>query len=263
MSTNAPRFEIRQFPCLADNFGVLIHLPDSGHTVAFDVPAAGPYLDALEETGWKLTDILITHHHWDHVEGLSELKKATGAKVTAPKISKGKIADVDAYVEDGDKVMVGDLEFHAVGTPGHTLDQISWWAPAAKFAHTGDTLFSAGCGRVMEGDMEMMSASLEKLARMLPGDTNIYCGHEYTTANVKFALTVDADNPALADRAKEVAELRDAGKSTLPTTMERELATNPFLRTSDASIQKAIGKDGATPAEVFAELRTRKDNFRG
>lgn len=258
-----PRVEIKQFPCLQDNFGVLIHLPGSGRTIAFDVPALDPYLDALKETGWKLTDILITHHHWDHVEGLVPLKKATGARVVSSAVSKGQVEGVDVYVNDGDKITIGDLEFHAIGTPGHTLDQISWWAPDAKFVHTGDTLFSVGCGRVMEGDMPMMWASLDKLAKMLPKDTNVYCGHEYTAANARFALTVDPKNEALAKRCKEIEALRAAGKPTLPTTMAQELATNPFLRAREPAIQKAIGKEGASPAEVFGELRSRKDTFRG
>lgn len=263
MASAAPRFEIKQFPCLDDNFGVLIHLPDSGHTVAFDVPAFEPYRDALKETGWKLTDILITHHHWDHVEGVTPLKELTGARVVASAVSRGQIEGVDLFVEAGDKVTVGDLEFNAIGTPGHTLDQISWWAPAAKFAHTGDTLFAIGCGRVMEGDMAMMWASLDRLARTLPADTNIYCGHEYTLANARFALTVDPHNEALANRVKEVEALRAAGKPTLPTTMALELATNPFLRAGDADVQKAVGMPDADPAAVFGELRSRKDTFRG
>jgi len=252
--------EIRQFPCLSDNFGVLVHDPDSGTTIAIDVPDAAPYLAVLDETGWTLTDILVTHHHWDHVQGLGELKTKTGANVTGPERSRTVISELQRTVEDGDKVMAGPFEITAIGTPGHTLDQISWYFPSLKMAHTGDTLFSLGCGRIFEGDLEMMWSSLSKLIRLLPADTSIYCGHEYTAANAAFSLTIDPDNDALKQRAAEVDALRAAGIPTLPTTMEQELATNPFLRASDPGIRKNLGLESATDAEVFAEIRTRKDN---
>lgn len=257
---SAPNVQIRQFSCLSDNFGFLLHDPDSGKTIAIDVPDAGPYLTVLEETGWKLTDILITHHHWDHVQGLAELKTATGARVTGPERSRLKIEGMDAFVEDGDHVLTGAVRVQAISTPGHTLDQISWYFPELKVAHTGDTLFSLGCGRVFEGDMEMMWASLSKLTAKLPEDTAIFCGHEYTAANARFALTIDPDNEDLAERVKEVEALRAEGKPTLPTTLAEELLTNPFLRPGDAGIRKRLGLEEATDAEVFAEIRKRKDN---
>ena len=257
---SASNVEIRQFSCLSDNYGVLIHDPDSGTTIAIDVPDAAPYLAVLEETGWKLTDILITHHHWDHVQGLSELKEKTMATVTGPERSREVISGLDKTVEDDDDILAGPFEIKAIATPGHTLDQISWYIPSLKVAHTGDTLFSLGCGRVFEGDMEMMWASLAGLIRKLPADTTIYCGHEYTAANAKFALSIDPDNEALKKRAAEVDTLRSAGKPTLPTTMGQELATNPFLRANDPGIRKNLGLEDASDAEVFAEIRTRKDN---
>ncbi len=257
------QLEVRQFLCLSDNFGVLIHDPTDGTTIAVDVPDAQAYRDELAATGWSLSHILITHHHWDHTQGLSELKQATGAHVTGPELSRHRISDMDRFVEDGDRIRCGGLEIEAIATPGHTLDQISWWIPEAGIAHTGDTLFALGCGRVIEGDMEMMWASLDKLARKLPPETEVYCGHEYTLANARFALTVDPDNAALAARSADVAALRAADKPTLPTTMAAELATNPFLRARDAAVQKAVGLEGAEPAEVFAEVRRRKDGFKG
>ncbi|WP_346912092.1 hydroxyacylglutathione hydrolase [uncultured Roseibium sp.] len=257
---SASNVEIRQFSCLSDNYGVLIHDPDSGTTIAIDVPDAAPYLAVLEETGWKLTDILITHHHWDHVQGLSELKEKTMATVTGPERSREVISGLDKTVEDDDDILAGPFEIKAIATPGHTLDQISWYIPSLKLAHTGDTLFSLGCGRVFEGDMEMMWASLARLIRKLPADTTIYCGHEYTAANAKFALTIDPDNEALKKRAAVVASLRSAGKPTLPTTMGQELATNPFLRAADPGVRKTLGLEEASDADVFAEIRTRKDN---
>ncbi len=257
---SASNVEIRQFSCLSDNYGVLIHDPDSGTTIAIDVPDAAPYLAVLEETGWKLTDILITHHHWDHVQGLSELKQKTMATVTGPERSREVISGLDKTVEDDDDILAGPFEIKAIATPGHTLDQISWYIPSLKVAHTGDTLFSLGCGRVFEGDMEMMWASLARLIRKLPADTTIYCGHEYTAANAKFALTIDPDNEALKKRAAEVDTLRSSGKPTVPTTMGQELATNPFLRANDPGIRKNLGLEDASDADVFAEIRTRKDN---
>lgn len=252
--------EIHQFPCLDDNYGVLVHDRDTGTTIAIDVPHAGAYEQALEQTGWTLTHILITHHHWDHVQGLGELKQKTGAVVYGPARSRHKIPQIDRSVEDGDHILCGPYEIKAIATPGHTLDQISWYIPSIKMAHTGDTLFSLGCGRVFEGDKEMMWSSLAKLLRELPDDTTIYCGHEYTVANAKFSLTIEPDNVDLQARAQEADRLRAEGKPTLPTTMAREKATNPFLRAAEASIAAALGMEGKSAAEVFTEIRTRKDN---
>ncbi|MBO6756867.1 MAG: hydroxyacylglutathione hydrolase [Roseibium sp.] len=252
--------DIRQFPCLSDNFGVLIHDPESETTIAVDVPDAQPYLDILKATGWRLTHILITHHHWDHVQGLGTLTTETDATVVGPERSRSKIAGMTRGVEDGDDVLCGPIEVKAIATPGHTLDQISWYFPSLNIAHTGDTLFSLGCGRVFEGDLEMMWASLKKLKRLLPDETSIYCGHEYTEANARFALTIEPNNAELSLRAGEVADLRAKDQPTLPTTMAREKATNPFLRADEPSVKEALGMTDKTDAEVFAEIRTRKDN---
>ncbi len=253
--------EIRQFVCLQDNYGVLVHHPESGSTAAIDVPEAAPYLQVLEETGWNLTDILITHHHWDHVGGLAELVEKTGAKVTGPERSRQHITGMNRFVEDGDDILVGPMAVKAIGTPGHTLDHISWWFQEAGIAHTGDTLFALGCGRVFEGDPEMMWASLSHLAYTLPPETTIYCGHEYTLSNAKFALTIDPNNQALQERTKRIEALREVGRPTLPTSMAAELSTNPFLRVSDPEIQKNLSMVNAEPADIFAEIRRRKDNF--
>lgn len=251
---------IHQFFCLNDNYGVLIHDTASGTTIAVDVPDAGAYERELECMGWTLTHILITHHHWDHIDGLGELKIKTGAEVIGPERSRQKIAELEKTVEDGDDVLCGPYEIKAIATPGHTLDQISWYIPAIKVAHTGDTLFSLGCGRVFEGDKEMMWASLAKLGRLLPDDTTIYCGHEYTDANAKFALTIEPENAALKARAAAVADLRAKGEPTLPTTMAEEKATNPFLRAGEPAVAAALGMTGRSAADIFTEIRTRKDN---
>jgi len=251
--------EIRQFPCLSDNFGVLIHDPGSSTTIAIDVPDAAAYLAVLDKEGWSLTDILITHHHWDHTQGLDELKQVTGATVTGPERSRTKIPGMAKTVEDGDKILCGPIEITALATPGHTLDQISWYMPSLQIAHTGDTLFSLGCGRVFEGDMEMMWASLDKLKRALPPETRIYCGHEYTQSNGRFAMSIEPDNVHLRARIEEVDLMRAEGRPTLPTTMGQELATNPFLRANEPSVKATLGMEDKTDAEVFGELRARKD----
>ncbi len=188
--------ETKLFRCLKDNYGVLIHDPASGATAAIDAPEAAPVEAALKATGWKLTDILVTHHHADHTGGIAELKKKYHCRVVAPKAEAGKIPLVDETVSEGDTVSVGKLTANVIETPGHTLGHITYWFHGDKLAFAGDTLFSIGCGRVIEGTPEMMWASLKKL-RDLPGDTQVYCGHEYTLANIKFAQTVEPDNAAL------------------------------------------------------------------
>ncbi|MEI2387092.1 hydroxyacylglutathione hydrolase [Breoghania sp. JC706] len=253
--------EIRQFMCLDDNFGVLAHDPKSGATLTVDVPDADAVARELDKAGWKLTHILITHHHADHTQGLKALKAKTGAHVIGPVKSASRFPEFDQNVGDGDTVRFGAYDICCIATPGHTLDQISYWLPEAEVAFTGDTLFAMGCGRIFEGTPEMMWASLEKLVTMLPPQTAIYCGHEYTLANARFAVTVDPANSALADRLAEVETLREAGKPTLPTTMALEKQTNPFLRARDPGVQEAVGLIGAPADEVFAEVRHRKDTF--
>jgi hydroxyacylglutathione hydrolase len=201
--------EIRLFPCLTDNFGYLIHDAVTGATASIDAPEAAPILAALEREGWKLTDILITHHHHDHVGGVSELKQKYGARVVAPHDKSAKIANVDLRVREGDTVKVGGLKARVLETPGHTLDHISYVFDSEQALFAADTLFSIGCGRVFEGNYPMMWDSLLKL-RVLPGDFRLYCGHEYTAANVKFALTIEPENAALQARAAEVTRRRQA-----------------------------------------------------
>jgi hydroxyacylglutathione hydrolase len=248
------------FPCLKDNFGVLLHDPQSGATAAIDAPEAAPVEAALQKIGWRLTDILVTHHHADHTQGVGPLKDKHKCRVVAPRNEAQRIAHVDETVGEGDAVKVGGLEGRVLETPGHTVGHISYFFPAGKLAFVGDTLFSIGCGRVIEGNPEMMWNSLLKL-RALPDDTQFYCGHEYTDANIRFAKTVEPDNKALAARADEVKRLLAAGKFTIPATIGAEKAANPFLRADNAKLAKLVGLSGSPAWKVFAEIRERKNKF--
>jgi hydroxyacylglutathione hydrolase len=252
--------QIYLFPCLTDNFGVLIHDTQSGATAAIDAPEAAAVEAALKKTGWRLTDILVTHHHGDHTAGISELTRHYRCRVVAPRREAQRIAAADETVGEGDPVRVGGLEGRVIDTPGHTAGHISYFFPADKLAFVGDTLFSIGCGRVIEGNAEMMWQSLTKL-RDLPDDTRFYCGHEYTEANIRFAKTIEPDNKALAARADEVAKLRAAGKPTIPASIGAEKAENPFLRADVPEVAKAVGLAGSPPWKVFAEIRERKNRF--
>jgi hydroxyacylglutathione hydrolase len=248
------------FGCLSDNFGVLLHDPESGATASIDAPEAAPVEAALKKTGWRLTDILVTHHHADHTAGIGALKARHRCRVTAPRREAARIADVDATVGEGDIVKVGALQGRVFDTPGHTAGHISYFFPADKLAFVGDTLFSIGCGRVIEGDPQMMWNSLLKL-RGLADDTRFFCGHEYTEANIRFAKTIEPGNKALAARAEEVAKLRAAGKPTIPATIGEEKAANPFLRADDSGLAKSLGLAGQPAWKVFGEIRERKNRF--
>jgi hydroxyacylglutathione hydrolase len=252
--------QIYLFPCLKDNFGVLIHDPQSGATAAIDAPEAAPVEAALKKTGWRLSDILVTHHHADHTQGIGEIKNHHKCRVVAPRAEAARIAHVDETVGDGDTVRVGGLQGKVIDTPGHTSGHISYFFPADKLAFVGDTLFSIGCGRVIEGNPEMMWQSLLKL-RGLPDDTQFYCGHEYTDANIRFAKTIEPNNKALAARAEQVKQQLAAGKPTIPATIGAEKAANPFLRADDTEVAKSLGLSGSPTWKVFAEIRERKNRF--
>lgn len=252
--------EIDQFMCRSDNFGVLVRDIRTGETALIDAPEEKAILEAVERTGWTPTVILTTHHHGDHVEANLALKKRFGLKIIGPKKEEAKIPGIDETVDGGSVFRFGGEEVRVLFTPGHTLGHVSYHFPIAKVLFAADTLFSLGCGRLLEGSAAMMWDSLRTLSA-LPSETQVHCGHEYTQANARFALTVDPDNAALQERAAEVDRLRADGMPTLPTTLGRELETNPFLRPHDAAIRKRLGMEGASDAAVFAEIRKRKDNF--
>jgi hydroxyacylglutathione hydrolase len=246
------------FLCLKDNYGVLLHDPGSGATAAIDAPEAAPIEAALKATGWRLTDILVTHHHADHTDGIAALKERYRCRVVAPHGEAARIPLVDETVREHDKVRVGALEGSVLETPGHTAGHISYVFPADKLAFVGDTLFSIGCGRVIEGTPEMMWQSLLKL-RGLPDDTSIYCGHEYTAANIRFAKTIEPANAALSARARAVDTLLAAHKPSIPSTIGEEKAANPFLRADVPAVASAVGLAGEPAWKVFAEIRERKN----
>lgn len=248
-----------QFPCLSDNYGVLVHDSATGATATIDAPDGATVLAALEASGWTLTDILLTHHHADHVQGVAALKaRFPDARVVAPAKEAERIGGVDLRVAEDDVVAVGHLRAKVIETPGHTAGHIVYWFEEEDVLFAGDTLFAMGCGRVFETSLDTMYDSLMKLTH-LPLETRIYCGHEYTLSNARFALTVDPGNAVLTGRVAEVERLRAAGQATVPTTLAIELATNPFLRADNPGVKAATGLVDADPSRVFGVLRERKN----
>ena len=249
---------VEQFICRCDNLAVHIHDPDSSISAAIDAREYGPIREHLTAKHWTLDRIFTTHHHGDHTEANLALKEEFGCRIIGP---AGEIPGRDEIVREGDTFLFGTYEVRILETPGHTLDHITFWIPAESVAFVGDTLFAIGCGRVIEGTPAMMWNSLTKLMQ-LPDDTDIYCGHEYTQANARFALTIEPENADLVERARHVDERRAAGKPTLPTTMLLERRTNPFLRVDEPVIRDRLGMRGRSSADVFAEIRGRKDRFK-
>ncbi|MGR9052029.1 MAG: hydroxyacylglutathione hydrolase [Gammaproteobacteria bacterium] len=252
--------EIVQLPVLSDNYIFLVHEPESGQTAAVDPAVAQPVLEALENRSWHLDFVFNTHHHGDHVGGNLELKRATGCKVVGAEGDRRRIPGIDIGLSDGDTFGLGNVRFEILETPGHTLGHIVFYAPTERVLFCGDTLFAMGCGRLFEGSADQMWQSLQKL-RDLPEPTEIYCAHEYTQANGRFALTVEPENRALRERLDEVARLRADNRSTLPSTVALERATNPFFRPDVETVQAAMNLNGAPTEDVFAEIRRRKDVF--
>ncbi|MEM7768142.1 MAG: hydroxyacylglutathione hydrolase [Pseudomonadota bacterium] len=251
--------EIHQFPCLNDNYGFLAHDTESGETAAIDTPDADRYLAEAAARGWSISQIWNTHWHPDHAGGNARIKDETGCLIVGPQGEAPKIPGIDRAVGGGDTVTLGSLEADVIDVPGHTLGHIAYHLPLAQTAFVGDALFALGCGRVFEGDMAMMWKSLTRL-KALPAETVVYCAHEYTQANARFAETVEPGNAALMAYVNEIDTKRAAGEWTVPTTIGQELATNPFLRADEAGLQSAMGHPGDAVA-TFAEIRGRKDRF--
>lgn len=254
------KLEVHQFPCLEDNYGYLLHDPDSGFTASIDTPEVTAIEHALQEKGWQLTHIFNTHHHFDHAGGNLELKEKTDAVIVGPRKDARRIPGIDIHVGNEDNYFFGKHEMIVFDTPGHTTGHVIFYFPDAGFAFVGDTLFSLGCGRLFEGTPEEMWKSIQKVLQ-LPDETELYCAHEYTEANAEFAVTMEPQNPDLLERAAEIKRLRAARLPTIPTTVALERKTNPFMRPTSAEIRKTIGLPDAPDTEVFAEVRRRKDNF--
>jgi hydroxyacylglutathione hydrolase len=251
---------VHMFPCLADNYGYLLHDAASGVTAAVDTPDAGEIARQLEAKGWRLTHILNTHHHADHAGGNLALKRETGCTIVGPRADAARIPGIDVAVAEGDFVELGAHRAEVFDTPGHTRGHIAYHFAAARAAFVGDTLFALGCGRLFEGTPGQMWSSLQKILRW-PDDTRIYCAHEYTQSNARFALTVEPQNRSLQARAASVARLRAAGAATVPSTLGEERATNPFLRPQSGDLRATIGLTNAPDVEVFAKTRALKDAF--
>jgi hydroxyacylglutathione hydrolase len=252
--------EIVTIPCLSDNYAFLAHDRATGDTALIDIPEAGPILDELDRRGWQLTHILITHHHLDHVQGIDAVLAAYPAKVIGAAADAHRLPPLDIAVTEGDTVQIGNDTGHVIDVSGHTVGHIAFHFPDSKVAFTADSLMALGCGRVFEGTFDQMWESLQKLAA-LPPETLICSGHEYTAANARFARTIEPDNPELMSRIDRIETARAKGMPTVPSLLSVELATNPFLRADHPGVRVGVGLPDAEPAEVFAEVRRRKDAF--
>jgi hydroxyacylglutathione hydrolase len=253
--------DMHVFICREDNYGVLVHDPKSGATASIDAPDAAAIERELTRKGWQLTHIFVTHHHADHVEGNLHLKNQFGCTIVGPAAEADRIPGIGKQVKGGETFRFAARDVHVIATPGHTSGHIAYHIPSDFSVFVGDTLFSLGCGRVIEGTMEEMQASLAALRKLSP-HTYVYSGHEYTEANARFALSVEPGNKALQQRAHVVAQQRARGEYTVPSILADEIKTNPFLRWDSPEIRKMVGLETASDAEVFAEVRNRKNAFR-
>ncbi|WP_457649213.1 hydroxyacylglutathione hydrolase [Profundibacter sp.] len=254
--------QIATIPCREDNYAFLLHDKDSGETALVDAPEAAPAIEVLESRGWTLTHILITHHHYDHIDGVEELRAKYGAKVVGAKADAARLPALDIEVSEGDTIKIGENEGKVLDVSGHCDNHLAFHFPRNFAVFTGDSLMALGCGRLFEGTPEQMWESLSKIAA-LPKMTIVYSGHEYTAANATFAYTIEPGNAALKDRILQIIEARAQKMPTVPSLLTDELATNPFLRPHSPEIRQRLGMESATDTEVFAEIRRRKDNFTG
>ncbi|WP_225028941.1 hydroxyacylglutathione hydrolase [Xinfangfangia pollutisoli] len=252
--------ELVVVPCLKDNFAFLLQDPATGQTAVVDVPDAAPILAALQARGWTLGQILLTHHHDDHIQGVPELRAATGARVLGAAADAHRLPPLDQALHEGDAVTIGAETGRVIDVPGHTRGHIAFHFPDSALAFTADSLMAAGCGRLFEGTAAEMWESLSKFAD-LPGETRIGSGHDYLDGNLRFALTLEPENPDLISRIERLDRLRREGHLPMPSTLAEERKTNPFLRAALPQMKATLGMADATDAAVFAEIRARKDRF--
>ena len=250
--------ELVVVPCLADNYAFLIHNDETGETALVDAPQAGPIKAELDARGWALTDLLITHHHNDHIDGVAALRG--NARVIGAAADAHRLPDLDLSVADGDQITLCGQPAEVMDVSGHTIGHIAFHMPDAGLAFTADSLMALGCGRLFEGTPAQMWRSMQKL-RALPDETLICSGHEYTAANARFAATLEPDNPDLISRVTGISAARAADKPTVPSTLTEEKRTNPFLRADLPEFKATIGMSDASPVDVFAYVRAQKDNF--
>lgn len=253
-------FDLITIPCLSDNYAYLLRDYDSGKVALIDVPEAAPILAELKKRDWQVSQIWLTHHHPDHIQGVVDVLKEHDANVIGAKADEHRLPPLNRKVGEDDSITLGSLEARVIDVSGHTVGHIAFYVPTAKAAFTADSLMAMGCGRLFEGTPAQMWESLQKLMA-LPKDTNICSGHEYTTANAKFALTVDPTNADLISRVKDIEVARNKGLPTVPSQLSIELKTNPFLRPADPGIRAKLGMQTATDLDVFTEIRARKDKF--
>lgn len=252
--------EIARIPCLQDNYAWVLRDSESGLTACVDVPDADAVLAELTRRGWQLTDILLTHHHPDHIQGVAALVAATGAKVTGAQADAHRLPPLDRAVTPGESFDLGPYSVDVLDAPGHTVGHIAFYIAGANAAFTGDSLMALGCGRLFEGTPDQMWGTLQRLSA-LPECTMIYSGHEYSLSNARFALTIEPGNPILVARAAGIEAARAAGEPTVPVRLATERSTNPFLRAARPDLKAALGLPDAPDAQVFAEIRARKDRF--
>ncbi len=252
--------EIATVPCLEDNYAFLLHARDTGETALIDAPEPGPIVAELALRGWSLTEVWLTHHHWDHVDGLPELADRWQPRVVGARADAHRLPKLDLQVGDGQSFNFAGHDVQVLDVSGHTINHVAFHVPDASAVFTADSLMALGCGRLFEGTPDQMWHSMQKLAA-LPADTIVYSGHEYTQTNAAFAMTIEPGNPALVDRVQRVKDARAKGLPTVPSTLADEMATNPYLRPSSPEIRATLDMQGATDAQVFAEIRRRKDAF--
>jgi len=254
--------ELRLIPCLSDNYAALMHDHETKTTALIDAPEAGPILAALDKEGWQLTHILITHHHPDHVQGIKEIRAKFPVPVYGPRGEADRIPDISVRLGNHDVAEVGPWRADIIETPGHTAGHIVYYFEREALLFSGDTLFALGCGRPFERPAEVLWQSLLRLREIAP-ETRVYCGHEYTLSNAKFSVTVDPKNVQLKARLKDIEEKRARGEPTVPSTLEEEVRTNPFMRADNVDVQEAIGMKGQDAGAVFTRLRELKNTFKG
>jgi hydroxyacylglutathione hydrolase len=247
-------------PCLEDNYGYILRCDETEQTALIDAPAAAPLLGELKKRGWGLDHIFITHHDWDHIDGVAEIRAATGAAVTGASADAHRLPPLDHAVSDGDTIALGNCTAHVLDVSGHTIGHIAYWFQADSIVFSADSLMALGCGRLWEGTQPMAWHTLTKFIAM-PPETLVYSGHEYAVSNAKFALTIEPDNAELVERVKDIETTLASGGYNVPASIALEMATNPFMRAGNPVMKKAMNMETSSDADVFGAIRTLKDNF--